>query len=297
MDRNVFAILCELLKPRGGLLEDGEVTIEEQVAIFVNILAHHTKNRCLPVRFYRSGETISRYVHRVLSALLRLQDILFTKPTPVDDDCTDRRWKWFKGCLGAIDGTYTEVTVPESDKPRYRTRKEHIAINVLGACTWDMKFSYILSGWEGSATDSRVPRDAVTRNNDLKVPLGNYYLADGGYVNGNGFLALYRGTRYHLREWEHSGHTPTNKEEYFNMKHSQARNVIERCFGILKKRSAVLRSPCNLFKVVIRRGLYRRTSVISPRGSTVLNMERFATSITLLRMEHMLELKLGFLHT
>ncbi|KAJ9535814.1 hypothetical protein OSB04_un001034 [Centaurea solstitialis] len=128
MDRNVFAILCELLKTRGGLLEDGEVTIEEQVAIFVNILAHHTKNRCLQVRFYRSGETISRYVHRVLSALLRLQDILFTKPTPVDDDCTDRRWKWFKGCLGAIDGTYTEVTVPESDKPRSRTRKNTLRL-------------------------------------------------------------------------------------------------------------------------------------------------------------------------
>ncbi|XP_024993963.1 uncharacterized protein LOC112527510 [Cynara cardunculus var. scolymus] len=134
MDRNAFAILCELLKTRGGLLDDGNVTIEEQVATFVNILAHHTKNRCLQVRFYRSGETISRYVHRVLSALLRLQDILFSKPTPVEDDCTDRRWKWFKGCIGAIDGTYIEVTVPESDKPRYRTRKGHIAINVLERC-------------------------------------------------------------------------------------------------------------------------------------------------------------------
>ena len=82
MDRNAFAILCELLRTRGGLLEDGYVTIEEQVAIFVNILANHTKNRCLQVRFYRSVETISRYVQRVLSALLQLQDFLFTKPTP-----------------------------------------------------------------------------------------------------------------------------------------------------------------------------------------------------------------------
>ncbi|XP_024978959.1 uncharacterized protein LOC112516168 [Cynara cardunculus var. scolymus] len=162
IDRNAFALLCELLKTRGGLLDDGNVTIEEQVATFVNILAHHTKNRCLQVRLYRSGETISRYVHRVLSALLRVQDILFSKPTPVEDDCTDRRWKWFKGCLGAINGTYIEVTVHESDKPRYRTRKGHIAINVLGACTRNMNFIYVLSGWEGSATDSRVLRDAVT---------------------------------------------------------------------------------------------------------------------------------------
>ncbi|KAJ9535156.1 hypothetical protein OSB04_un001763 [Centaurea solstitialis] len=216
--------------------------LRSKLLFFLNIIAHHTKNRCLQVR-NRSGETISRHVHRVLSALLRLQDVLFTKPTPIEDDCTDRRWKWLKGCLRAINGTYIKVTVPETDKPRYRTRKGHIAINILGACTRDMKLSYILFGWEGSATDSRVLRDAVTRNNGLKVPLGNYYLADGGYVNGNGFLAPYRGTRYHLREWEHNGHTPINKEECFNMKHAQARNVIERCFGMLKKRWAVLRSP------------------------------------------------------
>lgn len=68
-------------------------------------------------------------------------------------------------------------------------------------------------------------------------------MADGGYINGEGFLAPYRGTRYHLREWEDGTRAPTNKEEYFNMKHSQARNVIERCFGLLKRRWAILRSP------------------------------------------------------
>ncbi|KAK2646475.1 hypothetical protein Ddye_021670, partial [Dipteronia dyeriana] len=98
MDRNAFAMLCELLKTRGGLLDDGNVTIEKQVATFVNILAHHTK--------YRS-----------------VQD-----------------------CLGALDGTYIEVIEPESDKPRYRTRKGHIATNVLGVCTRELKFLYVLSG-------------------------------------------------------------------------------------------------------------------------------------------------------
>ncbi|KAL1553681.1 hypothetical protein AAHA92_14328 [Salvia divinorum] len=33
------------------------------------------------------------------------------RPTPVDDDCDDSRWKWFKGCLGALDGTYINVRV------------------------------------------------------------------------------------------------------------------------------------------------------------------------------------------
>ena len=63
--------------------------------------------------------------------------------------------------------------MPDADRPRYRTRKGHIATNVLGVCTHDLKFVYVLSGWEGSATDSRVLGDAVTRANGLKVPTGN----------------------------------------------------------------------------------------------------------------------------
>lgn len=69
-----------------------------------------------------------------------------------------------------------------------------------------------------------------------------YYLCDNGYTNGPGFLTPYRGVRYHLKEWENGRRAPQNKEEYFNMKHSKARNIIERTFGVLKQRWAILRS-------------------------------------------------------
>lgn len=39
------------------------------------------------------------------------------------------------------------------------------------------------------------------------------------------------------------GRRPQSAEEYFNRKHAQARNIIERCFGLLKGRWAILRSP------------------------------------------------------
>jgi hypothetical protein len=64
---------------------------------------------------------------------------------------------------------------------------------------------------------------------------------DAGYTNGPGFLAPYRGTRYHLKEW--IGNTPQNYKELFNLRHSRARNVIERSFGVLKKRWSILRTP------------------------------------------------------
>ena len=72
------------------------------------------------------------------------------------------------------------------------------------------------------------------------MPRPYYYLVDGGYTNGEGFLASYRGPRYHLNEWR-DGHQPTTPKEFFNVKHSSARNVIERCFGILKARWGILK--------------------------------------------------------
>ncbi|KAL0559553.1 hypothetical protein IC582_004167 [Cucumis melo] len=68
-----------------------------------------------------------------------------------------------------------------------------------------------------------------------------YYLYYAGYPNTKGFLAPYRGQRYHLQDWRGVGNTPTSAKEYFNMKHSFARNVIVLMFGLLKGCWAILR--------------------------------------------------------
>ncbi|CAL1353110.1 unnamed protein product [Linum trigynum] len=53
-------------------------------------------------------------------------------------------------------------------------------MNVLGVCTPNLEFIYCLASWEGSAHDSRVLRDALTRPNGRVVPEGNYYLCYSG---------------------------------------------------------------------------------------------------------------------
>ncbi|KAJ9557160.1 hypothetical protein OSB04_011774 [Centaurea solstitialis] len=125
---------------------------------------------------HRSGETISRLFTRVCNAVNRLHPHLLKKPEPTLEDSTDRRWKWLKNCLGALDGTYIKCLVPLEDKPRYRTRKNDISTNVLGVCSQDMQFIYVLAGWEGLAADSRVLRDVLLRPRGLKVPRPYYYL-------------------------------------------------------------------------------------------------------------------------
>ena len=67
---------------------------------------------------------------------------------------------------------HIHVNVPKADRPRYRSRKSEITTNVLGVCDQDMQFTYVLSGWEGSAHDGRVLRNAITKTNGLRVPNG-----------------------------------------------------------------------------------------------------------------------------
>jgi len=48
------------------------------------------------------------------------------------------------------------------------------------ACDFDLKITLVSSGWEGSATDSRVLRSAMSKG--FEVPPGKFYLVDGGYA-------------------------------------------------------------------------------------------------------------------
>ncbi|PPD81812.1 hypothetical protein GOBAR_DD21263 [Gossypium barbadense] len=242
MNISTFFKLCEMLESIGGLKSSRNMLVDEQVAMFLHIISHHLKNRVIKHHFRKSGETVSRAFHSVLNVVIHLEDVLFKKPEPITTDSSDTMWKWFKNCLGALDGTHIKIRVPTVDKPRYRTRKGDIATNMLGVCTPEMQFVYVLPGWEGSIVDGRVLRDAISRRHGLKVPHGCYYLVDAGYTNCEGFLAPFRGQRYHLNEWR-QGYQPSSPQEFFNMKHALACNVIERCFGLLKLRWGILRSP------------------------------------------------------
>ena len=68
-----------------------------------------------------------------------------------------------------------------ADQGRYRNRKQQITTNMMGVVDWNMKFLYVLPGWEGSACDSRVLRDAMSRQDAFVVPqgttlyVGNYF--------------------------------------------------------------------------------------------------------------------------
>jgi hypothetical protein len=44
---------------------------------------------------------------------------------------------------------------------------------VLAIVDFDLRFTYVLTGWEGSAHDSFVLQDALSRPSGLKIPEGS----------------------------------------------------------------------------------------------------------------------------
>ena len=62
---------------------------------------------------------------------------------------------------------------------------------------------------------------------------------DTGYPNRPGYLAPYKGVKYHQDAWK-AGPCPRGKKEIFNKAHSSLRSVIEQSFGMLKMKWRIL---------------------------------------------------------
>ena len=62
--------------------------------------------------------------------------------------------------------------MPPEIQGRFRGRKDGTTQNVLAAISFDLKFTYVLAGWEDSAHDSRVLNGAFARPGGFSIPEG-----------------------------------------------------------------------------------------------------------------------------
>ncbi|KAL5569342.1 hypothetical protein UlMin_025917 [Ulmus minor] len=99
MTRYAFSRLCTMLEVVGGLKSSKYLCVDEQVAMFLHILAHHMKNRVIKFQFMRSEQTITMYFHNVLHSIICLHGELLKRPDPIPTNSTYERWKWFKECV------------------------------------------------------------------------------------------------------------------------------------------------------------------------------------------------------
>jgi hypothetical protein len=74
--------------------------------------------------------------------------------------------------VGAIDGTHITARVPKHMQAAFRGRKHYTTQNVLAVVDFDLKFTYVLAGWEGSGHDALILADALERADGLTMPQG-----------------------------------------------------------------------------------------------------------------------------
>ena len=65
--------------------------------------------------------------------------------------------------MGAIDSTHISAWVSGSKQGSFRGRKSYVSQNVLVICNFDVLFTFVYIGWEGTANDSCVVYDAMAR--------------------------------------------------------------------------------------------------------------------------------------
>ncbi|XP_077251888.1 uncharacterized protein LOC143891130 [Tasmannia lanceolata] len=209
MDVRFFRTIVAILR-NTALLEDTiHCCVEEQVAIFLQILGHSDMNRRVRTVIRRSGAMVSKYFNKVLDDVLNIRHLFILPPsteTPRQIAGNQNWMPYFKDCIGAIDGTHIHARVSAELNGRFWCRKGYPSQNVLTACDFDMKFTYVLAGWEGSASDSRVLASALSLAKPILCPPGKYYLADAGYPCLAHFITPFRSPSYHLNEIR--GRTP-----------------------------------------------------------------------------------------
>jgi hypothetical protein len=131
------------------------------------------------------------------------------------------------GAIGAIDCSHFQILKPSAQNKgdEYINRKIYPSINVQATCNANEVFTSVDARWPGSVHDSRI-----FRNSDIYQVLkstqayGHYLIGDSGYGIAPWLLTPF------------PSHTTSPSERNYNKIYAKDRVIIERCFGMLKRR-------------------------------------------------------------
>lgn len=132
------------------------------------------------------------------------------------------------GVIGAVDGTHIAILKPTIEEHNYINRKGFHSLNVQLVSDANLKILNVNANYPGSAHDA-----FIWRQSRVKEYLHNIY------INGHERSWLLGDSGYPLEPYLLTPFNAPNENgpEYrFNLRHASARNVVERCIGVLKTR-------------------------------------------------------------
>ncbi len=206
---------------------------------------------CCALRFYASGSFLevvgdtvrvsrssaSRTVTKISTLLAQKLDDFVKFPSDAEIKTVQNDFYEIArvpGIVGAIDGTHIKIQAPASDQePFYVNRKGYHSINVQGICDAKYRFLNIVADWPGSAHDSRILQMSHIGSEFSARRQKGILLGDSGYACSEWLLTPLL--------------APKNlAEERYNRAHKVTRCIVERTFGIWKRRFHVLHSEIRM---------------------------------------------------
>lgn len=135
----------------------------------------------------------------------------------------------FPRVIGAIDCTHAKIQSPGDDQAeQYRNRKGWFSFNVQTVAAANLKVIDIVARWPDSTHDQQIFNNSRLQMRLERGDFGNYFiLGDSGYRN-----TTYLPTPYLTVD--------SAAKNLFNESQIRTRNVVERSYGVLKRRFAVL---------------------------------------------------------
>lgn len=181
-----------------------------------------------------SQSSVSRCIHQITHLIEQhLAPIFVQFPTTEESKLAVKQGFYTKfglpGILGAIDGVHIAIQSPPNNDHTnpghlYRNRKGYHSINAMVACDSNLTILFADTRYPGSVHDSAVWQVSNLKQQIKSTHNGNsWLLGDSGYPIEPWLLTPFINPR-------------TQTEKLYNKLHIKARNVIERCFGVLKSR-------------------------------------------------------------
>jgi len=141
----------------------------------------------------------------------------------------------FPKCIGAIDCTHVKIiSLGGLDGEIYRNRKGYFSINVQTICDADLRIQNIVCTFPGSTHDSTIFNHSSIRGRFERGEMSNSILVgDSGYGLKNYLMTPFL--------------NPNGEgQNIYNEGQIRTRNVVERSYGVWKKRFPVLALGINI---------------------------------------------------
>lgn len=221
----VDLVACDLQRPtrRSNALNPAE-----QLAIALRFYASGSFQMIIGDVCGVSQASCCRVIQEVTESICRRKRHFIKFPLSSDD----RRavmvgFHNIQGCpgvVGAIDGCHIRIANPGgANAVRFINRKGFYSLNCQLCCNHRMIFTNVVSRWYGSAHDSRIFEESLLCRKLKNGEIGGILLGDSAYTC----------TKYMLTPLRQ----PTSPAEIrYNQAQRKTRSVIERAFGIWKRR-------------------------------------------------------------